>query len=164
MRRSVREAEFVTFVAARRVHFRRIAYALCGDWNQAEDLVQVALVKLYVAWPRVCRDGREEAYVRQILVRANIDEHRRPWHRERPTDDVPDRSSYDGADAEVRDALVRALQELPLMQRRTVVMRHWLGLSVEETAGELGIAPGTVKTHCSRGLERLQSVLMTEEH
>src|SRR3954469_23930637 len=90
MRRTERESAYVEFVAARQTRFRRIAYALCGDWTQAEDLVQVALVKLYLAWPRVCRDGREEAYVRQILVRANIDEHRRPWHRELPVDRLPD--------------------------------------------------------------------------
>ena len=52
----------------------------CGDWHRAEDLLQTALVKLYVAWPRLHRDGREEAYARQIIVRANIDEHRRAWH------------------------------------------------------------------------------------
>lgn len=55
MRRS--ETEFATFVAARRPHLRRIAYALCGDWHQAEDLVQTALAKLYVAWPRLHKQG-----------------------------------------------------------------------------------------------------------
>jgi RNA polymerase sigma-70 factor (sigma-E family) len=163
MRRSRRESEFVAFVGARQAGLRRIAYALCGDWSQAEDLVQLALVKLYVAWPRVRRDGREEAYVRQILVRANIDEHRRPWRREQPMEIVPDRTPAVVADSEVRDDLVAALQELPSMQRRTVVLRHWLGLSVEETAVELGIAEGTVKAHCSRGLQRLQSLLTVVE-
>jgi len=162
MRRDQREAEYVTFVAARQVHFRRIAYALCGNWDQAEDLVQIALVKLYVAWPRVCRDGREEAYVRRILVRASIDEHRRPWHREQPTDVVPDQVAPTGIDEGDRGSLMAALQRLPVMQRKTVVMRHWLGLSVQETAAELGIAEGTVKSHSSRGLERLQTVLVGE--
>jgi DNA-directed RNA polymerase specialized sigma24 family protein len=45
------------------------------------------------------------------------------------------------------------------MQRRTVVLRHWLGLSVRETAAELWISEGTVKSHSARGLERLQAVL-----
>ena len=84
MSRASRDAEFSEFVAARQTHLRRIAYAVCGDWHQAEDLLQTALVKLYVAWPRLHRDGRAEAYARQIIVRANIDEHRRPWRRERP--------------------------------------------------------------------------------
>src|SRR5689334_13204005 len=84
MRRQDREAAYVEFVTTRQDRLRRIAYAICGDWHQADDLLQTALVKLSVAWPRVRRDGREEAYVRQILVRAHIDEHRRPWQREQP--------------------------------------------------------------------------------
>ena len=74
MTRSSRDEEYTAFVAARQAHLRRVAYALCGDWHRAEDLLQVSLVKLYVAWPRIHRAGREEAYARQIIVRATIDE------------------------------------------------------------------------------------------
>jgi RNA polymerase sigma-70 factor (sigma-E family) len=162
MRRTEREAAYVEFVAARQGHFRRVAFALCGDWTQAEDLLQVALVKLYVAWPRVIRDGREDAYVRQILVRANIDEHRRPSHREHPVEFVPDRPAESEPASSGDARLVAALLELPVMQRKTVVLRHWLGLSVAETATELGIAEGTVKSHSSRALERLQHMLTKE--
>ena len=45
------------------------------------------------------------------------------------------------------------------MQRKVVVLRHWLGLSVEETARELDIAVGTVKSHSSRGIARLKAAL-----
>lgn len=161
MRRDQRDAAYVEFVAARQAHFRRIAYALCGDWTQAEDLLQVALIKLYLAWPRVKRDGREEAYVRKILVRANIDETRRPWRRERPVEALPERADPPPPDCD-HGGLLEALLELPLMQRRTVILRHWLGLSVEETAAELGIATGTVKTHSARALDRLQLTLTKE--
>ena len=82
--------EFTDFVAARQAHLRRIAYALCGDWHRADDLLQTALTKLYVAWPRIRNRGGEEAYVRQIMVRANIDESRRPWRRDDPSDQLPD--------------------------------------------------------------------------
>ena len=126
-----RDAAFSEFVRARRTHLRRVAYAICGDWDRAEDLLQTALAKLYVAWPRIHRDGAEEAYVpaREPLA------------------------------VEERTALFDALQALPTMQRKVVVLRHWLGLSVEETARELRISAGTVKSHSSRGLEKLQAVL-----
>jgi len=107
----------------------------------------------------VNRDEREEAYVRQIIVRANIDEHRRPWQREQPGLGELDPASREGLPVEERSALFDALHQLPAMQRRTIVLRHWLGLSVAETASELGISEGTVKSHSSRGLERLQGVL-----
>jgi RNA polymerase sigma-70 factor (sigma-E family) len=154
-----RDAEFSEFVRGRRSHLRRIAYAVCGDWNRADDLVQTALVKLYVAWPRVRRDGREEAYARTIIVRANIDESRRPWRRERPGPAVEDRAGPPVLPLEDRDALFDALHRLPEMQRKTVLLRHWLGLSVAETAAELGISEGTVKSHTSRALDALHQVL-----
>ena len=159
MNRASRDDEFAAFVAARQTHLRRIAYAVCGDWHHADDLLQTALVKLYVAWPRLHRDGREEAYTRQIIVRANIDEHRRPWRREQSGLDGHDPVARTGLPVEDRSALFDALQALPVMQRKVVVLRHWLGLSVEETAHELGISTGTVKSHSSRGIEKLQAVL-----
>jgi RNA polymerase sigma-70 factor (sigma-E family) len=153
------EEEYVAFVAARQQHLRRIAYAICGDWHRADDLLQTALTKLYLAWPRLHRDGREEAYVRTILVRAEIDEHRRPWRRERSTMSPPDRPARALLPAEERSALLDAIRQLPDMQRRTVLLRHWLGLSVQETAAELGIGEGTVKSHTSRALQSLRTVL-----
>jgi RNA polymerase sigma-70 factor (sigma-E family) len=160
---SARDAAFSEFVRARRTHLRRLAYAICGDWHRADDLVQTALVKLYVAWPRLNREGREEAYVRTIIVRADVDEHRRPWRRERsglPDVDPPAREDLP---VEERSALFAALQALPTMQRKVVVLRHWLGLSVEETAHELRISQGTVKSHSSRGLATLRDALAMRE-
>ena len=158
-----RDAAFSDFVTARRRHLRRIAYAVCGDWHRADDLVQTALTKLYVAWPRVRREGGEEAYVRTIIVRANIDESRRPWRRERATAETPERAAPPELGVEERSALFDALQALPAMQRKTVLLRHWLGLSVAETARELAITEGTVKSHTSRGLEALQRVLAADQ-
>lgn len=157
--RKARDVEYTAFVAARQTHLRRIAYAICGDWHQAEDVLQIALVKLYVAWPRLHRDGREESYVRQIIVRTNIDEHRRPWRRERPGLDGHEEPTREGLPFAERSAMFDALQALPTMQRKSVLLRHWLGLSVQETAHELGISQGTVKSHTSRGLEKLQEAL-----
>ena len=157
------DAAFSDFVAARQTHLRRIAYALCGDWHRADDLLQTALTKLYVAWPRIRHEGGEEAYCRQIMVRANIDESRRPWRRERPTDAVPEHAA-EPSQVEERSALFAALQALPAQQRKVVVLRHWLGLSVRETAAELGINEGTVKSHSSRGLAALEVVLAPQRH
>ena len=163
MSRQEQDAAYADFVRARGPHLRRVAYACCGDWHRADDLLQTALVKLYLAWPRVRRDGREEAYVRTIIVRANVDESRRPWRRERTTETLPDRPAVEPLAVEERDALFEALQSLPTMQRRTVLLRHWLGLSVSETAAELGIGQGTVKSHTSRGLAALAGALVDVE-
>jgi len=163
VRRSQRDAEFEAYVAAARPRLRRLAYSLCGDWHAADDIVQTALAKLYVAWPRVVRASDSDAYVRRTVARTAIDESRRPWRRERSGIEGHDRPA-DGADVPARHDLVAALQQLPEMQRKTVVLRHWLGLSVAETAHDLGIAEGTVKSHTSRALAALHDLMGEVNH
>jgi len=156
------DAEYVEFVAAHQGRLRRIAYALCADDSRAEDVLQDALVNLYLAWGKVREVGREEAYARRIIVNADLDDRRRPWHRRRASvseqvlEQVPTREVLPVED---RVDLLAAVRALPQMQRRVVVLRHWLGLSVEETAAELGIREGTVKSHSSRGLATLRESL-----
>lgn len=159
MRRSDREAEFTEYVDARRAQLSRTAYLLCGDSHRAEDLVQTALVKLYLAWPRVRRDGNVDAFARRVLVNAHIDETRRPWRRERWGLDGHDEGVAPAETVEDRDVLLTALAGLPEGQRKVVVLRHFVGLSVEETAHDLGISTGTVKSQTSHALKRLESVL-----
>ena len=159
--RAEREAAYVEFVHARQAHLRRIAYAICGDWHRADDLLQTALVKLYVAWPRLhlARAARRPTSAR-IMVRANIDEHRRPWRRERPGlagATTPPAASGSGSRSGRRCS--RRSSGCPTMQRKVVLLRHWLGLSVAETAAELRIGTGTVKSHSSRGLHALEAAL-----
>jgi RNA polymerase sigma-70 factor (sigma-E family) len=163
VRRHERDRGFGEYVAERRGHLYRTAYLLCGDPHRAEDVVQQALAKLYVAWPRVSRLDSVDAYVRRIVVNAHLDEVRRPWRRERPVDagawSVLDRPVEEAVPAEDSDALWTALRGLAPGQRRVVVLRHYWGLSVDETAADLGISPGTVKSQTSDALARLRAAL-----
>jgi RNA polymerase sigma-70 factor (sigma-E family) len=156
-----REAEFEAYVAAARPRLRRLAYSLCGDWHTADDIVQTALAKLYVVWPKVSRASDQDAYVRRTVARTSIDESRRPWRRERSGLEGHD-SAMAPTDLAGHHDLVAVLQRLPEMQRKTVVLRHWMGLSVAQTAEDLGITEGTVKSHTSRALATLHD-LMTEK-
>lgn len=162
MRATVREEEFSAYVLARRPHLQRSAYLLCGDAHLAEDLVQIALAKLYAAWPRVSRADSPDAYAHRVLVNAHLDERRRPWRRERPVDAVDERGAGGRTleEAEVEhDVLLAALRDLPAGQRRVVVLRHYWQLSVAEAAAMLGVSPGTVKSQTSLALARLQTAL-----
>lgn len=154
------DQEFTTYVGERRPRLYRTAYLLCGDPHQAEDIVQTALAKAYVAWRRM-RDVTEvDAYVRTIVVNAFRDDVRRAWRRhERSGLDGFDRSHDAGIAVEEADALWTALRALPTGQRKVVVLRHYWGLSVEETAADLGISPGTVKSQTSEAIGRLRAVL-----
>ena len=158
-KRAQRDRDFGEYVAERRAHLYRTAYLLCGDPHRAEDIVQQALTKLYAAWPRASRLESVDAYARRIVVNAHIDETRRPWRRERPVESGLDRPVEDVNALEDSDALWTALRGLAPGQRRVVVLRHYWGLSVDETAADLGISPGTVKSQTSDALARLRHAL-----
>ena len=156
-----RAAEFGAYVGQRRSHLYRSAWLLCGDSHRAEDLVQETLTKLYLAWPRVSRADKVDAYVRRMMVNANIDESRRSWRRERPTAEPPD-TLVPAEVGEEADELWTALRALPAGQRRVVVLRHYWGLSIEQTANDLGVSAGTVKSQTSAALTSLRHILSAE--
>jgi RNA polymerase sigma factor (sigma-70 family) len=98
-----------------------------------------------------------------VIINSHLDENRRPWRREAPTsDDRLDRPARAGVTPEDSDALWTALRALGPKQRRVVVLRHYWGLSVEETAADLGVSPGTVKSQTSAALEKLRAVLLAD--
>ena len=154
-------ADFESWMVARQGRLLRTAYLLTGDVHAAEDLVQTALAKLYLAWDRVADAPSVDAYARKILVNEHTSSWRRLWrHREVVTDtsshDVPVRDAeYDGVSA----ALWSAVRALPDRQRAVVVLRYYEQLSEREAAEALGISPGTVKSQASRALATLRTHL-----
>lgn len=158
--RAAAEAEYKEYVAARSHALWHTAFLMCGDAHQAEDVVQTALLKLYVAWHRVERASNRDAYVRRVLVRCVIDEKRRGWRRERAVAEVPERRAQEDPDIGERDAALQALALLAPRQRATLVLRFWEDLSIEQTADLLGCSPGTVRSQTVRGLATLRGLLL----
>lgn len=158
----VTDNDFIAFVAARGPALRRTAYLLTGDWHSAEDVVQSALVKLYVAWPRVRRRGEEAAYARKVVLRTFLDHRRKPWRREQSTAELPDVQQLGDVGAPIGDRLtiLAALAKLPHGMRAVVVCRFWEDLSVEETSYLLHVSTGTVKSQTAKALARLRSDLL----
>jgi RNA polymerase sigma-70 factor (sigma-E family) len=130
-----------------------------GDDALAEDVVQVTLTKLYVAWPRVRRAGNPVGYARTSLTHVFVDETRRAHRRhETPTDDTPERGQP-APEPGHGDVVLAALAGLPPRQRAVVVLRHWLDLDVAETAQILSCSTGTVKSQNAKALDRLRAAL-----
>lgn len=160
------EQEFAEYFVARRDATRRMAYLLCGDWHRADDLAQTAFVALHRHWRKVRDKGALDAYVRRTVVRAMIDESRRPWRREhivaddsgRPPEQ-PDPAGDVGDGVVTRAALLQALRQVPPRQRAVLVLRFLEGLDVAATAAVLKCTEGTVKSQTARGLAALRGVL-----
>ena len=135
---------------------------LCGDWHLAEDLTQTAFTKLYLAWHRLERHETLDGYVRQVLLRAFLDERRRPWRREHAmAPDSPLLDSRVEADpgADERGSLMAALACVPPRRRAVLVLRYWEDMSIEQVADVLGCSTGTVRSQASRGLNDLREAL-----
>ncbi len=156
-----RDAEFGEYLDSRASVMRRTAYLLCGgDWHRAEDLVQTTLTKIYVAWPRIRRDGSVDAYSRKVMVRTAIDESRKAYRRrESVVDELPEPLTTPPVGVEDAVDVRRALAQLPAGQRAVVVLRYWEDLSVTETAQTLGKSEGTIKSQAAKGLATLRRLL-----
>ena len=156
------EREFGDYVVARSRRLREFAYLLCGDWHEAEDAVQTALTKLFLAWRRVRDRDAMDPYVRRIIVRVIVDQRRLArFRREASWADPPDgRPVDDPADATPeRLAVLRALAGVAPRQRAVLVLRFWEDQSVEQVAELLGCSTGTVKSQTARGLQTLRDRL-----
>jgi RNA polymerase sigma-70 factor (sigma-E family) len=150
------DEDFAAFVNGSRQRWCRVAYLVCGDWHQAEDIVQTALAQVYARWSAVDRREGPDGYVRRAVVNAAIDESRRPWRREHPADLVPDRPVP--VDDGITPRVLEALTILPPGQRAVVVLRFIEDLDVEATARLLGLSTGTVKSQTAKGLAALRLV------
>jgi RNA polymerase sigma-70 factor (sigma-E family) len=136
---------------------KRHAFLLCGDEDQAEDLVQEALVRAFARPLRVPRPGAAEAYVRVIMVNLFIDGVRRHsrWSRLvpllRPAGLMPDPSDQ----VSDRDAMLTVLRSLSPRQRACVVLRYYEDLPIAEVAAVLGVGEGTVKRYLSEAMSHM---------
>ena len=157
------DEEFREFVAARSAALLRTAYLLAGDWATAEDLVQTALTKTYLAWRRLGEIQAVEPYTRRVLINTATSWWRRRWHGERPTAVLPERAAPDRhEEALERDALWQHVQSLPARQRAVLVLRFYEDLSEAQTAALLEISPGTVKSQTARALAALRKRLAVD--
>lgn len=151
--------DFDDFVRGRGDELLRLAYLMCGDRHQAEDLLQEVLEKVFLRWRRI--SVSPEAYARRALVNRTINHWRwRRRHREAPLDHTVEPAVEDHADdVSGRARVLQLLGTLGGRQRAAVVLRYLNGLSVAEVADVLGCSEPTVRSHTFRGLAKLRAAL-----
>ncbi|WP_130492339.1 SigE family RNA polymerase sigma factor [Motilibacter rhizosphaerae] len=146
---------FEAFVRSASPRLRATAYLLTGDAGRAEDLLQNALVAVYLRWERL--EGDPVDYARRCVANGSVSWWRRVGRREAPGPVVELGRIPDLADDAVRRrAVAQALAGLTERERRVVVLRYVEDLSEQQTAEVLGIATGTVKSACARALRKLR--------
>jgi RNA polymerase sigma-70 factor (sigma-E family) len=156
-----RYSGYTEFVEARGRALLRTACLLTGDRAEAEDVLQDALVKAALKWPRISRDGNPEPYVRQILYTVTIDRWR--WRNRRAPEQLGlsyDRPTKDdaGADADRRLIVSAALARLTPRQRQVLVLRFYEDLTEAQTAQTMRCSVSTVKSQTRHALQRLRQL------
>ena len=151
-------AGYDEFAAARAGQLFRVAYLMCGDWHEAEDLVQTTLARLYVSWHRVRRRDSTDAYARRVMLNAFLSQRRRSRLRETPVAELADAAAA-VPDADLRLTLAAALQRLPPRGRAVVVLRYVDDHSIESVARLMNATPAAVKSLNTRALAQLRDLL-----
>ena len=158
------EDDFTAFVHERGDDLLRYARLLIPRDAEAEDVLQVALLRLTRHWSR--RLDAPEAYVRRTILNVVRDRSRRRHLVAVPVigdRDVADSRSDHASEIATEYGIQEVLALLPPRQRAAVVLRVIEGFSEAEAATAMGCSAGTVKSNLSRGLAKLRSVLAPSE-
>jgi RNA polymerase sigma factor (sigma-70 family) len=170
------DSAFPELIAAHADRLYTIALRLLGNTADAEEVAQDALVRAHRAMAGYERGRIAELRLRPWLaaITVNLARNRRRRISDRnpaesleplaaagfdPRDDGQADPPAVIAGREAADELAAVLLQLPASLRSAVVLRHVDGLSIAEIAEALGRPEGTVKSHISRGLDRLRTLL-----
>lgn len=145
-------ADFERYVEQRSPRLLRTAYLLCRDWATAEDLLQTALAKAWLAWRRV--GTAPDPYVYRIISNSHASWWRRRWWGGVATGELPD-SAHAAVEIGTQDALRAAMTALPVKQRIVIVLRYFEDLTDEEIAVIVGCSVSAVRSQASRALAKL---------
>jgi RNA polymerase sigma-70 factor, ECF subfamily len=151
----------------------RLAYLLVGDADEAEDVVQEALIRAFYALDRfdptrplrpwLFQIVRNLARNRRRSVRRYLAAVGRWWQSTAQRETAPTPTGPTGAiEEEEAQVLWQAVQQLATSDQEVIYLRYFLELSVADTAAALKVAEGTVKSRLSRALVRLRRVVERE--
>jgi RNA polymerase sigma-70 factor (ECF subfamily) len=133
-------------------------YAMVGDLAEAEDAVQEAYARAWQRWSQVSDCDDPTAWVRTVAYRFAVSSWRRGRNRRVAQARAAAPEAENALDPETV-ALAQALRQLPLGQRRAIVLYHLIGLPVAEVAAETGASVSAVKARLSRGRHALAALL-----
>jgi RNA polymerase sigma-70 factor, ECF subfamily len=153
-----READFDAFYVGSRRRVLNQIYAMTSDFAEAQDLMQEAYARAWQRWSKVGVYEDPEAWVRTVAWRLAASRWRRAKVGARAVLRHGPQAHAAAPNADTV-ALVAALRQLPVAQRRAVVLHHLVGRSVAEIAYDEGCAEGTVKARLSRGRAALAELL-----
>jgi len=137
-------ATFEDFFRAEYDRLYRAVTMITGSRQEAEDVLQVAFMKVFERWDRVAAMDNPQGYLYRVAMNEFRSRYRRTARMARRTF-TPGEPDDAFAGVENRDVVIRALRELIPQQRAAIVLTGLLGYSSEEAGRMLGVAPSTVR-------------------
>lgn len=158
------EQVMAELVAQRGAALERYAFLLCGNADDAADIVQDALVKTFGRLRNGFTVSSAEAYVRKAVLNTYLDRGRRRsrWRRIAHLEAVPESHDSEAPSSDLRLDLHSRLHELFPRERACIVLRYYEDLKVDDIARHLGISAGAVKRYLSDALAKL-AVSMSDD-
>jgi len=159
------QAVFAEIASATYGRLNSIAFGILRDRALAEDAVQGAMLEAWRNLPKLRDASRFEAWTYRLTVNACYAESRRVkhWLPNMPIDTVREPVAPDEISPVAdRELLERGFRELSVEQRAVLVLRHLVGLPLEEVARTLDIPAGTARSRLYRALQTMRASVDAE--
>ena len=160
-----RDREFDRLVEEYQRPVLRMCFLTLRDRTLAEDAAQETFLKVFRTMDTFRGECSEKTWIMKIAVRTCYDMNRSGWFRfmnRRVTPDMLPEQAAEESDPR-DDELTAAVLRLPLKLREAVLLHHYQGLNVNETAEALGISHSSVSGRLKRGREKLKELLEGSE-
>ena len=132
---------------------------LCGDRDEAQDLLQETFVRVHRALPRFRGDAEFTTWLHRIAMNLCQDALRRRRRAPAPLPELPDASPSETPVHQVR----AALQRLSSRHRLLLTLRYHRALSYQEIADLLHWPLGRVKVNLHRAKHAFKQVYLDVE-
>lgn len=149
---------FESFFTVESERLVRAMYLLTGDKQEAEDLSQEAMLRVFERWDEISTMASPQGYLYRIAFNLHRRHLRRALRNVRARKDAEPISSLDTT-AVARTDVQRALRSLRKGEREVVVLRDWLGLSATEMSAVLGVSPAAARVRLHRARAALRETL-----
>lgn len=154
---SPRDRALAELVRERGAPLTRYAYLFTGDVAAAQDLVQDALVRVFLRTRAGFEPATLEAYVRRVIANLYVDGYRRHRSYVAMHHLIAVHEAHEGHEAAVteHEVLQQALSGLAPQERAVVVLRFYEDLTVPQVAEAMNLSQGTVKRYLSNAMTKL---------
>ncbi len=165
------ESAFEALVGLHEKKVYNLALRMCGSPEDARDVAQEAFLSAWRGLPRFRGEAGFSTWLYRLTQNAAIDHLRRTRRQQGERSLEDEILGLDAADptpspqeqtegAELRRAVLAALEQLSEEHRQVLVLREVQEMRYEEIAGELGLDLGTVKSRISRARSALRKILL----